>query len=200
MSLHAVLVRDGVAPGRRAYERGPGACAEGHGFAHSGRHETRNPRQQYAPEAARLLAAACRWRRAATDRTDYCCLVEAVLNLEGGIHWTEDLLQGIAGGEYELECPDPDGCATVWVAMGERGWFSTVDDHAFSDDADIETLPLRPAAPDTLDGLGRRLYELALSDGHEDVARSLTHAFGEATCPECGECFSVVGQVVAGAC
>lgn len=49
----------------------------------------------------------------------------------------------------------------------------------------------------TLEGLGRRLYDLALADGHEHVARALTYAFGEATCPECEQRFSVVGQVVA---
>ncbi|MER6977285.1 hypothetical protein [Streptomyces carpinensis] len=75
------------------------------------------------------------------------------------------------------------------------GFFSTSEDHALSDDA--ETLPLRPAAPGTLDGLGRRLYELALADGHEEVAHALTYAFGEATCPQCERRFSVVGQVAA---
>lgn len=172
------------------------------------RYESRNLRHRYAPEVARLLAAAHRWRKATVDRNDYCCSVEVILNLEGDIHWAQDLFWGVVEGEYELECPDPGGCATVWVVMGERGWFSTVDDDAVSGDVDGDgevevegaTLPLRPADPDALDGLGRRLYELALSDGHEDVARALAHAFGEATCPECGEHFSVVGQVVAGAC
>ncbi|MEU9291753.1 hypothetical protein AB0D57_45885 [Streptomyces sp. NPDC048275] len=159
------------------------------------RYETRKLRDQHTHEVVRLLAAANRWRQATADRNDYCHLLATVLNLEGDIHWAEDLTWGIVSEEYELECPDPDGCATVWVVIGERGFFSASEDYALSDD--IETLPLHPAAPGTLDGLGRRLYELALADGHEDVAHAWTYAFGEATCPECERRFSVVRQVVA---
>ncbi|MFJ6391295.1 hypothetical protein ACIQJT_27215 [Streptomyces sp. NPDC091972] len=159
------------------------------------RFETRNLRDRYAPEIARLLAAANRWRQVTADRNDYCHLLEAVLNLEGDIHWAEDLVGGVVGEEYELECPDPDGCASLWVVLGERGFFSTAEDYALSDD--LETFPLHPADPRALEGLGRRLHDLALADGHEEVARALTYAFGEATCPECGRRFSVVGQVAA---
>ncbi|MFJ6908288.1 hypothetical protein [Streptomyces griseoluteus] len=158
------------------------------------RYETRNLRHQYAPEVIRLLGAANRWRTLTADRKDYCYLVEAVLNLQGDISWAEDLIWGVVSEEYELECPDPDGCATVWVILGERGFFSVAEDYALYDDT--ESLPLHPADPCALEGLGRRLYDLALADGHEDVARALTYAFGEATCPECEQRFSVVGQVV----
>ncbi|MEV5320192.1 hypothetical protein AB0K92_21485 [Streptomyces sp. NPDC052687] len=159
------------------------------------RHETRTLREQHARDVARLLAAAHRWRTSTPGRDDYCHLLEAVLHLEGDVDWAEDLIWGIVSEEYELECPDPDGCSVVWVVIGERGFFSTSEDYALSDE--VRTLPLRPAAPAALDGLGRRLHELALADGHEDVARALTHAFGEATCPRCERSFSVVGQVVA---
>ncbi|MGW7407140.1 hypothetical protein ACWGI9_26045 [Streptomyces sp. NPDC054833] len=160
------------------------------------RYETGNLRHQYAPEVACLLGAANRWRQVTADRNDYCCLVEAVLNLEGDIHWAEDLIGGVVGEEYEVECPDPDGCASLWVILGERGFFSAAEDYALSDD--VKTFPLHPADPRALEGLGRRIYDLALADGHEEVARALTHAFGEATCPECEQRFSVVGQVIAG--
>ncbi|MGW3729797.1 hypothetical protein [Streptomyces sp. NPDC000851] len=159
------------------------------------RYETRKLRHQYASEVARLLGAANRWRQVTADRNDYCYLVEAVLNLEGDIHWAQDLIWGVVSEEYELECPDPDGCASLWVILGERGFFSTAEDYALSDD--VETIPLHPADPRALEGLGRRLYDLALADGHEEVARSLTYAFGEATCPECEQRFSIIGQVVA---
>ncbi|WP_147991761.1 hypothetical protein [Streptomyces sp. t39] len=160
------------------------------------RHEEQNLRREYAPDVARLLGAANRWRQLSTARNDYCHLVEAVLNLEGDITWAESLVRGILGEEYELECPDPDGCAPVWVVLGERGFFSTAEDCALSDD-EIETFPLHPADPRALGGLGRRLHDLALGDGHEDVARLFTYAFGEATCPVCGQRFSVAGQVAA---
>ncbi|MFR9796257.1 hypothetical protein ACL02U_10195 [Streptomyces sp. MS06] len=159
------------------------------------RYETRNLRHQYASEVERLLGAANRWREVTAERNDYCHLIEAVLNLEGDIHWAEDLIWGVVSKEYELECPDPDGCAGLWVVFGERGFFSTAEDYALSDD--VETLPLHPADPRALEGLGRRLYDLALTDGHEDVALALTYAFGEATCPECEKRFSVVRQVAA---
>jgi hypothetical protein len=158
-------------------------------------YETRDLRDRHAPEVARLLAAAHRWRQVTADRTDYCHLLEAVLNLEGDIHWAEDLIWGVVNEEYELECPDPDGCASLWVVIGERGFFSAAEDHALSDD--VDTYPLHPADPRAREGVGRRLYDLALADGHEEVARALTYAFGEATCPECEQRLSVVGQIIA---
>ncbi|MEV0240909.1 hypothetical protein AB0I06_13400 [Streptomyces sp. NPDC050674] len=158
-------------------------------------HETRNLRHRYTPEIARLLDAANRWRRLTSGRNDYCHLLEAVLNLEGDILWAEELFWGVVSEEYELECPDPEGCGSLWVVIGERGFFSVAEDYALSDD--VETFPLHPADPRALEGLGRRLHDLALADGHEDVARALTYAFGEATCPECRQRFSVVGQVAA---
>ncbi|MFR9787486.1 hypothetical protein ACL07V_02215 [Streptomyces sp. MB22_4] len=159
------------------------------------RHETRDLRHRYAPEVACLLDAANRWRQVTAERSDYCYLLEAVLDLEGDIHWAEDLTGGLAAGEYEIECPDPDGCASLWVVLGARGFFSAAEDYALSDD--VETFPLHPADPRDLEGLGRRLHELALADGQPDVARALTHVFGEATCPECEQRFSVIGQVIA---
>ncbi|MFC9097369.1 hypothetical protein [Streptomyces sp. NPDC057072] len=142
------------------------------------------------------LDAANQWRQVTAHHRDYCYLVEAILNLEGDIHWAEDLLFGVVSEEYELECPDPDGCTSLWVILGERGFFSTAEDYALSED-DVETFPLHPADPGDLQGLGRRLYDLAVTDGHEEVAHALTHAFGEATCPECGRRLSVVEQIVA---
>ncbi|MEU0582122.1 hypothetical protein [Streptomyces sp. NPDC006132] len=159
------------------------------------RYETRNLRHRYAPEVARLLDAAHRWRQVTADPDDYCCLVEALLNLEGDIHWANGLVWGLVNEEYELECPDPDGCAPLWVIIGERGFFSAAEDYGLSDD--VTTLPLHPAEPHTLEGLGRRLYDLARTDGHEQVAHALTHAFGEATCPECRQRFSVAEQIAA---
>ncbi|MCX5399148.1 hypothetical protein [Streptomyces sp. NBC_00102] len=159
------------------------------------RWETRDLRQRRASEVARMVAAAGRLRRTTTDRNDYCYLLEALLGLEGDIHWAEDLFWGIVNEEYELDCPDPECCAPVWVVVGERGFFSTAQDYALSDD--VETLPLRPAAPDALDGLGRRLHGMALADGHAEVADALTYAFGEAVCPSCERRFPVAGQIAA---
>jgi hypothetical protein len=160
------------------------------------RHETASLRGALAPEVARLLAAAHRRRSLVTDDGDYCYLLEAVLNLEGEIHWAEDLFHGLHTGEWECE---PEGCeGAVRVVVGERGRFSCAEDHALSED--VTAFPLRPADPVTLQGIGRRLHELALADGHEAVAHTLTYAFGEATCPHCGRWFSVSAAIAAGAC
>ncbi|MDI9887185.1 transposase [Streptomyces sp. HNM0645] len=81
-------------------------------------------------------------------------------------------------------------------ALGERGFFSTSEDYALPGD-DVETRPLLPANPANLDGIGRRLHDIALSDGHHEVAHVLTHVFGHATCPDCETNFSVADQVSA---
>ncbi len=159
------------------------------------RHETRNLRDGEAPQVARLLAAANRWRQVTADRKDYCYLLEAILNLEGDTHWAQDLIWGVVSEEYALDCPDPNWCTSVWVVIGERGFFSAAGDYALSND--VETFPLHPADARSLEGLGHRLYELAQADGQEAVAHALAYAFGEATCPECKRRFSVVGQVIA---
>ncbi|WP_406383926.1 hypothetical protein [Streptomyces sp. NBC_00117] len=159
------------------------------------RYETQNLRNRHVSQVARLLTAANRWRQDTADRNDYCHLLEAVLNLEGDIHWAQDLIWGVVSEEYEIECPNPGGCASLWVVIGERGFFSAVGDDPLSDD--VEAFPLHPADPRALEGLGHRLYDLARADGHDEVAHALTYAFGEATCPECKQRFSVVGQVMA---
>ncbi|GAA1285919.1 hypothetical protein ACFPWS_12970 [Streptomyces aureus] len=74
------------------------------------RYETQNLRNQHVSQVARLLAAANRWRQDTADRNDYCHLLEAVLNLEGDIHWAQDLIWGVVSEEYEIECPNPGGC------------------------------------------------------------------------------------------
>ncbi|MFI1255349.1 hypothetical protein ACH4U6_16405 [Streptomyces netropsis] len=92
-------------------------------------------------------------------------------------------------------CP---GCAAgLFIALGERGFFSTSGDYALSD-GDVETKPLRPADPTGLTGIGRRLHDVALADGQEEVANVLIYVFGNATCPDCETDFSVAAQISAG--
>lgn len=104
------------------------------------------------------------------------------------------MIRGVVNEEYELECPDPDGCASLWVIFGERGFFSTAEDYALSDY--VETFPLHPADP-----RARKVSAGASTTLPGPTAmrrsRAMTYAFGEATCPECEQRFSVVGQVVA---
>ncbi len=151
-------------------------------------------RAQHAAEVESLLAAVNQQLRMASDRTDYIHLLEAMLGFEGVVGWSEDLAWGLGNEEYEVDCP---GCQTgLFVVLGERGFFSTSEDYALSDD-DVETRPLLPVNPANLDGVGRRLHDIALSDGQHEVAHVLTYVFGHATCPDCETRFSVADQVSA---
>ncbi|MFF2616567.1 hypothetical protein [Kitasatospora sp. NPDC058046] len=155
-------------------------------------HEAGDVRAEHAAEIAGLLEAANRYLRTATDRGEYVHLLEAVLGFEGVAGWSEDLAWGLGSEEYEVSCP---GCgAGLFIVFGERGHFSTGEDYALTD-GDIETRPLRPADPADLDGIGRRLHDLALADGQREVAHALTHVFGGATCPDCGTDFPVADRI-----
>jgi hypothetical protein len=160
-------------------------------------HGAGDVRAQHAAEVESLLAAVNQQLRMASDRTDYIYLLEAMLGFEGVVGWSEDLAWGLGNEEYEVDCP---GCQTgLFIVLGERGFFSTSEDYALSDDG-VETrplLPANPANPANLDGMGRRLHGIALSDGQHEVAHALTYVFGHATCPDCETDFSVADQVSA---
>jgi hypothetical protein len=157
-------------------------------------HGAGDVRAQHAAEIESLLAAVNQQLRTPSDRTNYIHLLEAMLGFEGVVGWSEDLAWGLGNEEYEVDCP---GCQTgLFIVLGERGFLSTSEDYALSDD-DVETRPLLPANPANLDGIGRRLHDIALSDGQYEVAHALTYVFGRATCPDCETEFSVADQVSA---
>ncbi|WLQ35291.1 hypothetical protein P8A18_18505 [Streptomyces castrisilvae] len=167
-----------------------GAIMAGAGQSHG----AGDVRAQHAEAIGNLLAAVNQRLRMPSDRTDYIHLLEAMLGFEGVAGWSEDLAWGLGNEEYEVDCP---GCRTgLFIVLGERGFFSTSEDYALSDD-DVETRPLLPANPANLDGIGRRLHDIALSDGQHEVAHALTHVFGRATCPDCTTEFSVAGRISA---
>ncbi|MFE5599349.1 hypothetical protein ACFQ8O_09175 [Streptomyces coelicoflavus] len=158
-------------------------------------HGAGDVRTRHAAEVETLLTVVNRHLRTASDRTDYVYLLETMLGLEGVVGWSEDLAWGLTNEEYEVVCP---GCRTgLFVVLGERGFFSTSEDYALADH-DVETRPLRPADPAGLDGIGRRLHDLARSDGHPEVAHTLTQVFGHATCPDCETDFPVADRISAG--
>ncbi|MFH8620514.1 hypothetical protein ACH4A8_01195 [Streptomyces vietnamensis] len=157
-------------------------------------HGAGDVRTQHSAEIATLLASANRHLRTATDRDEYIYLLESMLGFEGVVGWSEDLAWGLGNEEFQVSCP---GCETdLFIVLGERGFFCTSEDYALSDD-DIETRPLRPTSPPDLEGIGRRLHDIALTDGQHDVAHALTYVFGGATCPDCETDFSVADQISA---
>ncbi|WP_328907567.1 hypothetical protein OG230_33820 [Streptomyces sp. NBC_00234] len=157
-------------------------------------HGAGDVRVQHAVEIGTLLSLANEHLRAATDRTEYVYLLEAVLSFEGVLGWSDDLAWGLTNEEYEVSC---SGCeADLFIVLGERGLFSSSGDYALTEE-DVDTRPLRPANPADLDGIGRRLHGIALADGRQEVADMLTYVFGDATCPDCEADFSVAAQVSA---
>ncbi|MFI0711525.1 hypothetical protein ACH4SK_12870 [Streptomyces inhibens] len=157
-------------------------------------HGAGDVRAQHAAEVETLLAVVNQHLRTASDRTEYIHLLGAMLGFGGIVGWSEDLAWGLGNEEYEISCP---GCETnLFIVLGERGFFSTSVDYALSED-DIETRPLRPADLADLDGIGRRLHDIAITDGQHEVANALTYVFGGATCPDCETDFSVPDRISA---
>ncbi|MEU0956277.1 hypothetical protein ABZ353_28660 [Streptomyces niveus] len=155
-------------------------------------HGAGDVRAHHVTEVKTLLAAVNKHLRTSSDRNEYAYLLESMLSFEGVVSWREDLACGLVNEEYEVSCP---GCqANLFIVIGERGFFSTSGDYALSEDV-VETTPLRPANPAAMDGIGRRLHDIALTDGHQEVANAMTYVFGEATCQDCETGFSVADQV-----
>lgn len=124
-------------------------------------HGAGDVRAQHAAEVETLLVVVNEHLRTSSDRNEYAYLLESMLSFEGVVSWGEDLAWGLVNEEYEVSCP---GCeANLFIVIGERGFFSTSGDYALSED-DVETTPLRPASPAAMDGIGRRLYDIALAD------------------------------------
>ncbi|MCX4549978.1 hypothetical protein [Streptomyces sp. NBC_01500] len=61
----------------------------------------------------------------------------------------------------------------------------------------METKALRSTDLTGLTGIGRPLHDVALAHDQQEVARVLTYIFGDATCPDCEEDFSVSAQISA---
>ncbi|MFF4318223.1 hypothetical protein [Streptomyces sp. NPDC001568] len=157
-------------------------------------HGAGDVRAERAGEISTLLSRANEHLRKASERRKYIDLLEAVLSFEGVLDWSEALAWGLAMEEFEIPCPDCQ--AMLFIVVGECGFFSTSGDYALSD-ADVAKTPLRPADPGGLEGIARRLHEVAVTDGQREVAEALTFVFGDATCPDCERDFSVAGQVAA---
>ncbi|MER5642710.1 hypothetical protein ABT095_37960 [Kitasatospora sp. NPDC002227] len=104
------------------------------------------------------------------------------------------MLDNLVQGEYEVECLDCE--VSLFIVLGEDGFFSCSDDYALRD---VERTPLRPADPAELEGLAKQLHDRALADGQPVVALRLTYLFGRAACTDCGTVFSVADSVVANA-
>ncbi|GIG93369.1 hypothetical protein Pen02_83050 [Plantactinospora endophytica] len=87
---------------------------------------------------------------------------------------------------YHLHCPH---CAArLVIVIGGYGHYSAVRDH---DDGDIHRVPLAPAIPEDLTGIGRWVHGVATAAGDATLAGGITYLFGRATCGMCGSRFDL---------
>jgi hypothetical protein len=91
---------------------------------------------------------------------------------------------------YTVACPQ---CSDeVSIAIGDYGCYSSIRDWMLGD---VHPIPLRPAAPDDLQGVEKELHEAASRDGQPRLAWGLRHLFGEARCGTCRGTFSVISAL-----
>jgi hypothetical protein len=129
--------------------------------------------------------------REAGDPENYVPLLQCLLSLEGVEIW-DRCLEGLQTGEYEVDCPY---CGVnMFIVVGKDSCFSASDDYSLRD---VERVPLRPAKPEELEGLAKRLHDRTLADGQQLVARGLPYVFGRATCPDCGTACEVADRIAA---
>lgn len=140
-------------------------------------------------EARRLTADLL---RAADDPAEYLGLLQSLLTFEGVEVWNR-CLDGLATGEYEIDCPACE--ADLFVHIDDQRQVSTSEDCADVDQP--VTLPLRAAEPEELGDAAGRLYGRARADGRPIVADRLRWLFGRATCPHCGATMATADRVEA---
>ncbi|MFI0961024.1 hypothetical protein ACH4S8_06375 [Streptomyces sp. NPDC021080] len=144
-------------------------------------------------ELAQLTDEALQDPGLADDPTNYVYLLAALLSFQGVEVWGEQF-DALNDEEYEVPCP---ACGTEnFIAFGEYGFFSTTDSMYMEPSTSARQVPLRPRAPEALEGLAQRLHSRAFADGQPDIARKLTHVFGDAQCAECDAVFSVEEAIV----
>jgi hypothetical protein len=159
-------------------------------------HDAQDPRVTYAAEVGELIGLteqALHDPGLSQDPATYVYLLQGLLGLEGVDVWGE-WLENVNFEEYEVPCPS---CGTDnFVAFGEYGHFTTLDD-MYMDKPDGERIPLQPKQAHDLGPVGSRLHARSLADGHPDVADKLTYVFGSAHCADCGALFQVDQAVIA---
>ncbi|MEH0822144.1 MULTISPECIES: hypothetical protein [unclassified Micromonospora] len=155
-----------------------------------------DPHVTYSCEIARLRALTEETLQSSgpdDDPSTYVYMLQALLAFEGAEVWGRHL-DGLNNEEYEVACPQCD--EEIFVAFGQYGAFTTLDS-MYMNDSGSQRLPLLPADPADLTGVGKRLHDRAIADDHPDVAEKLPYVFGLAYCPACGERFRVEGAITA---
>lgn len=123
--------------------------------------------------------------------TNYLHAFRDLLAADGQYHWSA-VLDDFTDDFYHLRCPCCD--VKVTVAIGDYGRYSAIRDwHA----GDTEKRELKPASPEDLVGTGRWIYDTAVRDGQDWLAKGLTYLFGRAECPRCASTFDIAAEYTA---
>lgn len=134
------------------------------------------------------IAALCRLARTRlTDNGNLALtkLLQDTLAFAGYTFWASISLD-FTDEHYHVNCPH---CSTrLAIVIGEYGQYSAIRHH---NDGDIHRLPLRPAAPGELAGIGRWMHDTAATGGDLCLAEGFTYLFGRATCGWCGSTFHI---------
>ncbi|MFD7846750.1 hypothetical protein ACFV4K_27920 [Nocardia sp. NPDC059764] len=108
---------------------------------------------------------------------DFIGRLQSMLAFEDETVWAEKL-DCLIEEELELDCP---ACGTtICLSLGRGGTFTCTVDYGLGN---VIHVPLIPASPDQLNGLGARLYQLAMTARQPATALQITALFGHATCP-----------------
>jgi hypothetical protein len=155
------------------------------------RSEFADMRTRYQDQLTQLrILAAETLASPALAQADFLYVQQAALAFEDIRSWATEL-DRLNGGEFEASCP---ACGTqLHVAIGDYGFFTSEEDYAFN--SDVKRERLRPANPASLKPLARRLYDAALSAGHTELASSICYLFGDGTCVNCQQHFSVSERI-----
>ncbi|WP_433825818.1 hypothetical protein ACQP2E_27380 [Actinoplanes sp. CA-015351] len=87
---------------------------------------------------------------------------------------------------YHVGCPHSS--TRLAIVIGEHGHYSAFRHY---NDGDIHRIPLKPAMPDELTGIGRWMHDTAAAGGDMLLAEGLAYLFGQATCGLCGSTFNL---------
>lgn len=124
------------------------------------------------------------------DATTFVFLLQTLLAFQGEPVWQRQL-ESLAEDGYSVTCPGCDECLSLTF---DDDHHAVVEDDEGDDDA--VRLPLAPALPASLTGIGARLHRFTEEHGQPKIAHQLTYLFGRATCPACRTEFSPSDAVV----
>jgi hypothetical protein len=136
-------------------------------------------------EAVAALHRLTQARLTDSDNLTLTTLLQDILAFAGYTFWAS-ISMDFTDEHYHVGCPH---CSTrLAIVIGEYGHYSAFRHY---NDGDIHRIPLKPAVPNELAGIGRWMHDTAAAVGDTLLAGGLTYLFGQATCGLCGSTFNL---------